>query len=424
MSTQTPPRRRASGTRRGGVYLAVLGAAMVVTILGLSAMAVVRLEQLASESSADAIKARAYAESAVELGMLEIERNALWRLRPNGAWETNKVIGDGTYTLQVTDPFDNNLSDNPREPVVVRGVGEKGQARHILEVTLVNTGDPVTSLTSALAAAGALNIEAGRVLTVTGAPVTSNGILTNNGTIVGDAAALLILGGGTITGSPTILSLGRTMPPAGISALYQEMGTAIAPGSDLERVVLSPKYSSYGPKNKDGIYVVNSGGDLRIRDVRIHGTLVVICPGNTVTIEGPVHFENYSADCPALIVHGDLVLAFDSTSPLDEASGGGVNFNPHGAPYQGVADDDQNDQYPCEIRGLVHATGTLLMQIRPRVVGCVIAEGAPLLAPGVRIDGQAEVLHDPSIAEKPPMGYSSTTTMRARPGTWTRVTLP
>ncbi len=420
------PRSRPAGEprRRGGVYLAVLGAAMVVCILGLSAMAVVRLEHLSSQASSDSIKARSYAESAVELGMLEIKQNAVWRLRPSGDWETGKAIGDGTYSLRVTDPYDGNLSDNPREPVVVRGIGEKGQARHIVEVTLVDAGDPVTALTSALAAAGGLRVEAGRSLTVTGAPVTSNGTLTNDGTIVGDAAALLILGGGTITGSSTILSLGRSMPAAGLPAMYQEMGTPISPGSDMDLAVLSSKYSSYGgPRNKDGIYVVSGGGNLRIRRSRIAGTLVVICPGSTVTVEDHVLIENYRPDCPALIVHGDLVLAFDSTSPLQEASAG-VNFNPRGAPYQGAFDTDQSDAYPSHIRGLVHATGTLRMENTARVVGCVIAEGAPPLNPGVTIGGNAQVVYDPLIAEKPPIGYSVSPRMHERAGTWTRVTLP
>ncbi len=424
MATHRRTRAGGRAARRAGVYLAVLGAAIVVSILGLSAMAVVRLEHVASETASDAVKARAYAESAVELGMLEIERNVLWRLRPDGAWETNKPIGDGTYSLEVRDPYDGALAGNDRDPVVVRGIGEKGQARHIVEVTLVDRGDAVTALTSALAAAGGLRVEAGWLLRVSGAPVTSNGTLTNDGTIDGDGAALLILGGGTITGSSTILSLGRSMPPAGVPALYEKMGTVISPGSTMERVVLSPKYTSYGPRNKDGIYVVNAGGDLRVRDLRIDGTLVVICPGNTLTVEGRVHIENHSADCPALIVHGDLVLGFDGTSTLDEGSGGGVNFNPHGAPYQGVWDDDQSDQYPSEIRGLVHATGTLVMGQRARVVGCVIAEGAPLLASGVEINGDAEVVHDPRITQRPPIGYSIAPRMEARPGTWTRVTLP
>ncbi len=420
------PRSRPAGEprRRGGVYLAVLGAAMVVCILGLSAMAVVRLEHLSSQASSDSIKARSYAESAVELGMLEIKQNALWRLRPSGDWETGKAIGDGTCSLRVTDPYDGNLGDNPRDSVVVRGTGEKGQAKHIVEVTLVDAGDPVTALTSALAAAGGLQVEGTRSLIVTGAPVTSNGTLTNDGTIVGDAAALLIVGGGTITGSSTILSLGRSMPAAGPYALYQKMGTPINPGSDMDRVVLAPKYNSYGgQKNKDGIYVVTGSGNLRIRDVRIAGTLVVIRPGSTVTIENNVLIENYRSDCPALIVHGDLVLGFDSSSALREGSGA-VNYNPQGAPYGGVSDNDQTDEYPSEIRGLVHATGTVRMQNTARVVGCIVAEGAPLLAPGVTISGNVEVVHNPLIAEKPPIGYSVSPRMHERAGTWTRVTLP
>jgi Tfp pilus assembly protein PilX len=422
MKTLRRARRTLSTARRGGVYLAVLGSAMVVVILGLSMMSVARLEQLASGAAGDSVKARSYAESAVELGMLEIQRNLLWRVKANGAWETNRPIGDGAYTLEVTDPIDGNLANDSRDPVVVRGTGLKGQARHILEVTMVDTGDPVKSLSSALAGAGGVRVESGRSLMVSLAPVSSNATLTNNGTITGNAEALLILGSGTITGTSSILSLGNQMPPAGIHALYAKLGTQISPGSDLERAVLAPRYTTYGPTNNDGIYVVNAPGGLRIRDVRIHGTLVVIAPGATVRVEN-VHMQSYRPDCPALIVHGDLVLASDRTAPVSEA-GVGVNFNPPLAPYEGAGDTDQFDQYPCEIRGLVHVTGTLLFEQKPRVVGGVIAEGAPLLAPGVVIDGDPQIAWDPDLKDHPPIGYSATPIMEERPGSWKRVTLP
>ncbi len=405
------------GSRRGGIYLAVLGTAMVVAILGLSALTVVRLEQLASETTSDGIKARAYAESGVELAMLQINQNAGWRLLPNGTWETNQPIGEGVYTIQVTDPLDGNLANNPRDPVVIRGTGELRRARHILQAMLVDQGTPASALSSALSGGGGLQVGAASVLRITGARVTASGTLTNNGTIDGDAAALLIVNLGSITGSQTILSLGQTMPAPGTYALYEKMGTAISPGATLQGAVLGPKFTTYGPTNSDGIYVITSAGDVTIRDIRLLGTLVVVAPGCRVRLEGSVHMKNYRPDCPVLIVHGNLDLRTDRMTPLSEAAAG-VNFNPPLAPFNGTSDSDQADQYPSEILGLVHATGTLDTQQRPRIVGALVVESAG------QITGDAEIVYDPGLTESPPMGYSVAPAMRIREGSWTQVVTP
>lgn len=422
-ATSQRPRGHGVRTRRGGVYLAVLGAAMVVTIIGLSAMSVVRLEHLTAEAGTDAVKARFAAESALELAMLETRSNALWRVtNPNGVWSANQTLGDATFSIAGRDPYDSNLADSARDPVVIRGVGTRGQARHIAEVTLVDSGTTISALSSALAAAGDVQVQLSCTLTVSGAPLTSNATLRNSGTIDGDAAALLILNSGTITGSSSILALPRQMPDASVVDLYRKMGTALPAIWTLERVVLAPKYTSYGVTNPDGIYVIEVVGDVIIRDVRIHGTLVVINPGCLVVIEQNVHIENASPDCPALVVHGNLVLRHRSNGDLSESSEG-VNFNPAGAPYGGVEDADQTDTYPSEIRGLVHCTGTLAWEQDGRVVGCVVSESGQLLT-AVDLKGNNEITYNPKIVERPPMGYSTTPLMTPRPGTWTQVILP
>lgn len=409
--------------RRGAVYLAVLGAAMVVTIIGLSAMTVVRVEHLTGEADTDAVKARFAAESALELAILETRTNTLWRVtNPNGVWSANRTLGDAVYSTAGSDPYDANLANGVRDPVVIRGVGTRGQARHIAEVTLVDAGTTISALSSALAAAGDVQVQSGRTLTVAGAPLSSNTTLRNSGTINGDAAALVILNSGTITGSSSILALPREMPDASVVDMYRKMGTALPTMWTLERAVLAPKYTTYGVTNPDGIYVLEVVGDVTLRNLRVYGTLVIVNPGCFVTVEQNVHFENASPDCPALIVHGNLILRHRSPGPLAEGTNG-VNYNPVGAGYGGVEDADQADTYPSEIRGLVHCTGTLLWQQDGLVIGCVIGQsGAALTA--VQLDGANEVKYDPALVERPPIGYSTAPMMVPRPGTWKQVILP
>ena len=61
----------------------------------------------------------------------------------------------------------------------------------------------------------------------TDAPVSTNGTLSNGGTVAGNVECLLALPVGTITGSTTILSTGKGMPPAGTVALYAGLGSTI-----------------------------------------------------------------------------------------------------------------------------------------------------------------------------------------------------
>jgi hypothetical protein len=45
-----------------------------------------------------------------------------------------------------------------------------------------------------------------------------------------------------------------------------------------------------------------------------------------------------------------------------------------GAPYEGVWDEDLDDVYPNEIRGLIHVMGTLTLQQTARIVGTILCK--------------------------------------------------
>lgn len=128
---------RRTSRRAGSAYVLVLATSMIVTVIGISALTAVRLRLRAAELDRSVGAAELDARSAVDMGLFWIGNDPDWRTnRPNGVWETNKKIGNGTYTLQVTDPTDSDLTNSWADPVVVRGTGTQGRARAIYEVTL------------------------------------------------------------------------------------------------------------------------------------------------------------------------------------------------------------------------------------------------------------------------------------------------
>jgi Tfp pilus assembly protein PilX len=393
---------------------------MLVTLIGLTAMAAVRAERIASETTIDMAKARLYAESAIELAQELISSDANWRSsRVSGAWATSQPIGDGSFTLQVVDAVDGNLANRPTDPVVVTATGIRGSATQHLQVTLTATGQPIGALSAAVQCAGELHISSAANLTVTDAAASSNTTFRSQGTLTGSVECLTITLPGTVTGTTTILAPSKTMPDSGIVALYSSLATAVPTSATMERFVLGPGYNPWGAASTDGVYLISSSSDFTIRNCRVNGTLVISCPGKTVTIAANVLLQPARADFPALIVDGNLVLAFDSAGALAETSSN-TNFNPAGAPYSGASDSDTSDSYPSEIQGLVHARGVVKLDQTSRVRGALISESTALLS-AIDVSGTPQVIYDANLVKAPPMGYTTNAAMAVQAGSWKQV---
>lgn len=120
------PKQRSS--RQGGVYIAVLGTALIVSVLGLTAVLLQRVQNRLLIESADIVQAQRNAETAVELAQLMMTQDDNWRSnRASGRWLTRQDTGAGTATLDVVDQVDGNLADDPDQPVLVRAFGYHGE---------------------------------------------------------------------------------------------------------------------------------------------------------------------------------------------------------------------------------------------------------------------------------------------------------
>jgi hypothetical protein len=403
--------------RRGSVYLIVLALSMMVTIIGLASLFAVRVQRRSAQVTEDCGQARLCAQSAVELGLYYVSSDPDWRTTwSNGTWVQDKPLGSGSFTLEGIDPTDGDLENSDYNPLVLTGIGTKGIACHKTQVTLVANIKPLEALNTCLHASDNLCINSGKMITAVGAPISTNGLLDNDGIIYGDAEAVSVDSTGTITGSLTVPAAVKRMPDTQLISQYIAKATVISVSGTIEKQVLTPTYNPWGIANLDGIYFIDTlEKDLTIKNCRIHGTLIVRLGSKKLTLENAVFMQNYRSYYPVLIVDGKLKIKCESSDyTLSEASCD-TNYNPDGAPYLGVWDDDKDDEYPNEIRGLVYVNGTLELEKTARIRGAVICEGE------VTCKDQNTIIHAPKLYTSPPDEFTFIDGMRISPESCKRV---
>ena len=412
------PGNRCNGIRRAGsVYLHVLASSLLITIVGLASVLAARIQLRSSRLTRDCCEARACAVSALELGIFYVTQDPNWRTtRPNGTWVLDEPLGAGRFTLEGIDPGDGVLSDSKYEPLVLTGRGRKGLAEHQAEVTMVPIIEPLDALNTCLHASGLIHVFAGKQIVAIEAPVSTNGQLDNDGVLDGDAEAQTADHIGTITGTLTVPAPGKRMPDAAVIAAYISRATAVPYVTTIDRAVLAPGCNPWGPTDPNGLYYIDtSGADLDIINSRIHGTLIVKTGGGTLTMDDVVFLQNYRADFPVLLVDGNVVVRYQSLGATLSEAVTGANYTPTGAPYEGVTDADLLDEYPGEIRGLVHIKGSLSLQGSARIRGVVICDGP------VYGEGANTIVHNAGLYTSPPDGYTYVDGMRLAPRSWRQV---
>jgi hypothetical protein len=104
-----PREHRQSSRRNGSVYIAVLGTALIASVLALSALGLQRIQNRQISLASDIRQAQLNAEAAIELGLLTMKQNSNWRTDPTIVWPTNMDTGAGTCSLEVTQIGDSAL---------------------------------------------------------------------------------------------------------------------------------------------------------------------------------------------------------------------------------------------------------------------------------------------------------------------------
>jgi hypothetical protein len=214
--------------RTGGTYIAVLGTALMVALLGICALVGQRIQNRIVTASADIRQAELNANTAVELALLAMKQETNWRTaRPNGNWFTNRSTGAGTCTVNVTDPVDGNLTNSSNDPVVVLGIGYYGDAQQRFKLTVDAFQEPIASLRSAVAAGDSIALDADTLRT--NGLITANSVSANSSQVYGNVEAVTI-SGSTYNGTNTQINSARlpVMPNwSSVFEFYSTNGTQI-----------------------------------------------------------------------------------------------------------------------------------------------------------------------------------------------------
>jgi hypothetical protein len=129
--------------RRGSIYAVVLAMAILVSLIGLSAVAVGRINLRSASAGGDASSAELLALSAVEHGVAVINSDSTWRTDYQHETPTASLtLGTGTFNWMLRDEYDRDLklSSGGLQPVRLVGIGQVGEARRGFSVVLVPTG--------------------------------------------------------------------------------------------------------------------------------------------------------------------------------------------------------------------------------------------------------------------------------------------
>ena len=143
--------RRRHHNRRGTVYILVLGTAMIVTTIGMSALLIMRVHTRIAEASLDEVKARFYAQSAVDVATFWIAADADWRpTYTNDTWTPYDTAGELKFRLKFVDEQDGDLADDVYQPVRVYAEAKVKAAVRIYAVVVEPDVDGGWALTGSV----------------------------------------------------------------------------------------------------------------------------------------------------------------------------------------------------------------------------------------------------------------------------------
>ncbi len=410
--------QRSSSRHRGGTYLLVLAMGTLLTVIGLSIGVAGRIATRTTSAERDWSEAGVLAQSGAELALATISAESKWReLRPCDDWNPVVTIGNGHVKWKLKDPGDNDLSNNPSDPVLVSGEATVGAAaRRFSVLASPGVARALPVLSTGLYGGGAVTVSS--ALTVSGGPVHAAGTLSNSSTIWADVNAQSIVNTGTIGGFVVTPSDALSTPGSEVLLDYQAESTQILysliPLGRIDNKILSASSNPYGTASATGVYFIRvpSSSTLRIRDSIVRATLLVqLQAGARLILEGNVAWNPPSSGMPSLIAAGlpgtEVVAGTGSgtvTVTAAQLNALGIQI---GVLTLGSA--------PSELNGLFHVAGgtSTTFQSTPQIVGTWISDGA------VTVGGTTKIVVDPQLATNPPRRYAvPNDTVTAVPGTF------
>lgn len=141
--------RSPQALRRGAaLYIAVTGTTMVVSVLAMSAIAIVRIERKQAAAISTRLLARSHARSAVELGLQRINSDPSWRTAYSNVETTVPSLGGnsaGSVSWSVQDS-DGDI-ENSDSVLRIKGIGRVGGAVQASSVAVQIGATPLRTQT-------------------------------------------------------------------------------------------------------------------------------------------------------------------------------------------------------------------------------------------------------------------------------------
>lgn len=127
----------AAPVRRGGTYVFFLCTALLVTVIGMSALSVVRIRQRIVDGTTQSTTADLYAQAAVDAARFAIYSNSNWRTQfLHDSWSVPQSMGDGTLAWKVKDEVSGSLTADSNALVRVFGKGVCGSSTMVYSALL------------------------------------------------------------------------------------------------------------------------------------------------------------------------------------------------------------------------------------------------------------------------------------------------
>ena len=130
-------RRGGDRRRTGGIYVAVLVAVLIVTLIGLAGLQSARIDRRAASANEDAIRARFAARSYAEIIYQRLQSDSAWRSTyTNNTWSTGEDLDGGRVKFKIVDDADGDLADDSTEPFRIQSQATYGSATRAMSIAV------------------------------------------------------------------------------------------------------------------------------------------------------------------------------------------------------------------------------------------------------------------------------------------------
>lgn len=190
--------------------MAILGAAMIVSLIATASIAIQRIQRRTVEDQKSALSAKSNSQVAIRLAVQSLTGDQWRTTAVNGYWDRDIAFGGGSYSIHGVDPVDGDFTDDIRDPIIITGVGKQDGAKQQTKVTIVPTIEPFDSILA--------GIWAGEGLSLDNSTIYSEQVLGSNLSITanGSAVAVPVESAGIVSGGTFQSTVSENVDPRDI----------------------------------------------------------------------------------------------------------------------------------------------------------------------------------------------------------------